>query len=78
MSRILILVVAGLLLFGGTLAADQMLQNPDVEPENADDAAAQEEFIEATAPILQGGAPIIVFALIVGLLLAGVRAVGGA
>ena len=30
MARILILAVVAILLFGGVIAADQMLQNPDI------------------------------------------------
>jgi hypothetical protein len=76
MSRILVLGVVGVLLLGGVLAADLMLQNPDVEPANNSTDAQQQEFIEATAPILQA-TPIALLALVVGLLLAGVRSMGG-
>ena len=74
----MIAVVVALLLFGGVLAADQALQNPDLTPEDADTAADQEQFVESTAPLVTMGAPVALFALLVGLLLAGVRAVGGA
>lgn len=77
MARILILGVVAVLLFGGVLAADQALQNPDLEPADADTAAQQQDFVEAAAPMLQTAAPVALFALIAGLLLAGVRAVGG-
>lgn len=76
MSRILILAVVGLLLFGGLLAADQMLQNPDVEPADADDAADQEAFVEATTPFVNAAAPVVMFALIIALMLVGARAAG--
>ena len=76
MSRILIAAVVGLLLVGAPLAADQMLQNDDVEPAGDDDLADQEAFVEATTPLF-AAAPLFLVALVVGLLLAGVRAVGG-
>jgi hypothetical protein len=77
MSRILVLGVVGVLLLGGVLAADLMLQNPDVEPANNSTDAQQQQFVEATAPFVQAGAPVALLALVVGLLLAGVRAMGG-
>ena len=76
MSRILIAAVVGLLLVGAPLAADQMLQNDDVEPAGDDDLADQEAFVEATTPLFEA-APLFLVALVVGLMLAGVRAVGG-
>lgn len=75
MSRILILAAVGLLLFGGTLAADQMLQNDDVEPADADDLADQQTYAESVAPFIEA-APVFLFVLAVGVVLVGVRAVG--
>jgi len=37
----------------------------------------QQQFVEATAPIVRAGAPVALFALVVGAMLAAVRAVGG-
>lgn len=76
MSRILIAAVVFVLLFGGVLAADQMLQNPDVEPADSDTAADQQQFAEAAAPMIEVGGPVALLALVVGLTLAAVRAVG--
>ena len=75
MSRILVLAVVGLLLFGGVLAADQMLQNDDVQPADADDLADQETFAESVGTLIQA-TPVFLFALVVGILLVGVRALG--
>lgn len=77
MSRILILGVVAIVLFGGVIAADQMLDNADVEPDGADDQAQQEQFAEATAPFFAAAAPLTLLALVVGAALAAVRAVGG-
>lgn len=76
MSRILVLGVVGVLLLGGVLAADLMLQNPDVEPANNSTDDQQQQFVEAATPILQA-TPVAMLALVVGLLLAGVRSMGG-
>lgn len=77
MARILIAVMVAVLLFGGVLAADQMLQNPDVEPADNETAAQQQQFAETAMPMIRAGAPIGLFALVVGAMLAGVRAFGG-
>ncbi|WP_127341358.1 hypothetical protein [Halorubrum sp. 48-1-W] len=77
MARIFIAVVVAVLLFGGGLAADQMLQNPELEPADADTATQQQDFAESTTPMLRAGAPAALFALVVGAVLVAVRAVGG-
>jgi len=77
MPRILILVVVALCLLGGVLAADQMLQNPDVQPPDNASIDQQQQFVEATEPMIKAGAPVALFALVTGTLLAGVRALGG-
>lgn len=77
MARLMIAIVVAVLLFGGVLAADQMLQNPDIEPADSETAADQEAFAEATTPIIQAAAPVALFALVIGSVLAAVRAVGG-
>lgn len=77
MSRILVLGVVAVLLFGGVLAADQALQNPDLEPADAGDDAKQQDFAEATAPFFEVAAPLGLFVIMVGIALAAVRAVGG-
>lgn len=77
MARLMIAIVVAVLLFGGVLAADQMLQNPDIEPADNETAADQEAFAEATTPIIQAAAPVALFALVIGSVLAAVRAVGG-
>lgn len=76
MSRILILAVVGLALFATPLAADQMLQNEDVEPADAGDLADQQTFTEAVAPFY-AATPYLLVALVIGAMLAAVRAVGG-
>ena len=78
MARLMVALVVAILLFGGVIAADQMLDNPDVEPADTDDAAQQEQFVEATAPFISAAAPIALFALVVGIMLGAARAVGGA
>ena len=78
MVRLMIGIVVAVLLFGGVLAADQALQNPDIEPEGEGDAADQEAFVEATSPLIQAAAPLALFVLVIGSVLAAVRAVGGA
>ena len=78
MVRLMIGIVVAVLLFGGVLAADQMLQNPDVEPAGEGDLADQEAFVEATSPLIQAVAPLALFVLVIGSVLAAVRAVGGA
>lgn len=77
MVRLLIGLVVVLLFFGGVMVADQTLQNPDLQPDEPDDAAQQEQLLEAVAPFISTVGPIALFALIGGLLLAGVRAFGG-
>lgn len=75
MSRILILAVVAVLLFGGVLAADQSLQNPETTPANNSTADQQQQFVEATGPMLNA-APVALLALVVGTILAAVRRVG--
>lgn len=76
MSRILVLAVVAVLLGGGVLVADLALQNPDVTPANNTTADQQQQFVEATAPLVQTAAPVSLFALVVGSIIAAVRAVG--
>lgn len=75
MSRILVLAVVAVLLFGAPLAADQMLQNDDVAVDT-DNQTDQDDFAEATMPFLEL-APYLLFAIVVGMMLAAVRAIGG-
>ena len=77
MARLMIAIVVAFLFFGGIIAADQALNNPDLEPADAGDAEQQETFIESTAPFLEVGGPIALFALVIGTVLGAVRAVGG-
>lgn len=77
MSRILVLGVVGLLLFGGILAADQALQNPDLEPATAAAADEQQQFAETNAELVEAAAPVGLFALAAALTLMAARAVGG-
>jgi hypothetical protein len=76
MARITIAVVIAVVLFGGVLAADQALQNPDLEPSNNSTDAKQQQFVEATLPLIEL-APVAIIALVVGTILGAVRAVGG-
>ena len=75
MARILILAVVAILLFGGVIAADQMLQNPDIEPADADDRAEQENVAVVSGNLLEVGV-VGLFALVVGALIGGVRLLG--
>jgi len=77
MARILILAVVATLLLGGVLAADLALSNPELEPQTNATDDQQQQFVEATAPIVRAGGPVALFALVVGAMLAAVRAVGG-
>ena len=77
MARILIAAVVAVLLLGAPLAADQMLQNPDLEPASASADTQQQDFAEATAPFIDVGVPVSLFALTVGAILVAVRRVGG-
>jgi len=52
------------------------LQNPDLEPTSNATADQQQQFVESTAPIVRAGAPVALFALVVGSILAAVRVVG--
>jgi len=75
MSRILILGVVVVLLFGGALAADQALQNPALEPDTANADSEQEQYAEATG-VFYEVAPVALLVLTVGAALAGVRQLG--
>jgi len=75
MSRILILAVVAVLLLGGVLAADQALQNPDLEPANNATDAQQEQFVEASTAFLDA-APVLLFALVIGTVFAAIRVIG--
>jgi len=77
MSRIFVAVVVAVVLFGGVLAADQMLQNPDVEPANNATDAQQQQFAEGAGELVGAVGPLAGLALVVGALLAAVRAMGG-
>lgn len=77
MARILILAVVATLLLGGVLAADLALENPELEPQTNASDDQQQQFVEATAPLVRAGAPVALLALVVGSMLAAVRAVGG-
>ena len=77
MSRIFVAVVVAVLLFGGTFVADQALQNPELEPTNNTTDADQQQFVEGAVPLLEAGVPVVLFSLVVGAMLAAVRAVGG-
>jgi len=75
MARILILAVVAVLLFGGVLAADQSLQNPATTPADNATADQQEQFVQATGPMLNA-APVALLALVVGTIVAAIRRVG--
>jgi hypothetical protein len=74
MSRILVLVVVGVLLFGAPLAADQMLQNDDVAVDTGNQTT-QDDFAETGGQLIEA-TPILLAALVVGTILAAVRRVG--
>jgi len=48
MSRILVLALLGVLLFAAPLAADQALQNPDLQPNSTADAQNQTTIAETS------------------------------
>ena len=75
MSRILILGVVVVLLFGGALAADQALQNPALEPDTANADTEQQDYAELTG-VFYSVAPVALLVLTVGAALAGVRQLG--
>jgi len=75
MSRILILGVVVVLLFGGALAADQALQNPALEPDTANADSEQQQYAELTG-VFYEVAPVALLVLTVGAALAGVRQLG--
>jgi len=74
MSRILIAAVVGVVLLGAPLAADQMLQNDDVAVDTANQTT-QDDFAEVGASFINA-TPILLAALLVGVILAAVRRVG--
>jgi cell division protein FtsX len=74
MARILILAVIAVVLFGGILAADQALSNPDTAVDTAN-TTQQDEFAEVGVSILDA-APLALFALVVGVAIAAVGRVG--
>jgi len=76
MSRILVLAMLGVLLFAAPLAADQALQNPDLQPNSTADAQNQTAIAEtsiATTELL----PPLLLVVAVSVLLVGVRSLGG-
>jgi hypothetical protein len=75
MARIMIAAVVALLLFGSVIAADESLTNPDVQSSDNATADQQVAFAEATTPMIEAGAPVVLFALVIGTILAAVRAV---
>jgi len=76
MSRIFIVVTVAVLIFGGVLAADLALQNPDLEPADAQDQDRQQSFVESTTPFLELVPPILLV-VTVAVLLGGARVLGG-
>ncbi len=76
MSRIFVVVMVAVLIFGGVLAADLALQNPDLEPADAEDNDRQQSFVESTTPFLELIPPILLV-LTVAVLLGGARVLGG-
>lgn len=77
MARFLILGVVVVLLFGGVLAADQALQNPEVEPADNETAAQQQQFTETAGSFVEVAGPLAAFGLVAGTALAAIRVLGG-
>jgi hypothetical protein len=73
MARIFVAAFVAILLFGGVIAADQSLQNPDIQSSNATTAAQQTTFAETASPLIQGVVPVVVFSMVIGSVLAAVR-----
>jgi cell division protein FtsX len=74
MARILILAVLAVMLLGGVLAADQALQNPDVAVDTGTETQ-QDEFAEVGVSVLDA-APLALFALVAGVVIAAIGRVG--
>lgn len=77
MSRILVVGVVAVLLFGGVLAADLALQNPDLEPADNATADQQQQFAEVGGSFVELGVPVAMFGGVAALLIGAVRALGG-
>ena len=75
MSRILVLAVVAVVLLGTPLAADQMLQNDDVAVDTGNQTD-QDDFAEAAIPFIEF-APAFLLVLVVAIMLAAVRTLGG-
>jgi multisubunit Na+/H+ antiporter MnhC subunit len=76
MSRLLVVAVIAVLLLSGLLAADQALQNPDLEPATNASDDKQQNFTETSATFLDA-VPIALAAMVIGSALVAVRLVGG-
>jgi len=77
MSRILVVVVVALLLFGGALATDLALQNPDLEPADNATADQQQQFTEVGGSFVELGVPVAMFGLVAAIAIGAVRVMGG-
>lgn len=77
MSKILVVGVVALLLFGGVLAADLALENPDNAPGQTEDTTQQQKFTEAGGHLVEIAVPIVMFGGLGALLVGAVRALGG-
>lgn len=77
MSRILVVGVIAVLLFGGAFVADLALQNPALEPADATADQRQQDFAEVGGSFIEIGAPIAMFGLVAGIAIAAVRVMGG-
>jgi len=73
MSRILVLAVIAVMFVAAPLAADQALQNPDLEPNTTADEQNQTAIAETSADTFEAVIPISMFAIVVGTILVGVR-----
>jgi len=76
MSRILVLALLGVLLFAAPLAADQALQNPDLQPNSTADAQNQTTIAETSIGLTETLPPLLLVVAVGGILFA-VRSMGG-
>jgi len=74
MARILILSMLAVVLVGGIIAADQALSNPDVAVDTGN-TTQQDDFAAVGVGILDL-APVVLFTLVAGTIVAVVRGLG--
>lgn len=76
MSRILVVVLVAVIVLATPLAADQALQNDDLQPNASADAQSQTTFVEATTPLLDV-LPYALLAVTIGIMVLAVASMNG-